>query len=172
MATYEAVEDPKGIQPQGRWTVIWTDADGSRWSVAGWMPDRATAEAAIPVIIYVQEHGDVPARLEREEYETRCLAAGLTPMSDADLLRSAYGITYAEYGPGNDPDGTRHVAQALAASRLAALRAREAQRVPPTPQRGEACAHCGMIVPASWLTGSSCCGRVCPDCYDLPACAG
>ena len=114
---------------------------------------------------------DIPARISRQEYEAACTEHGCTPLTDADCC--GYGVTYGEFKPWLNSDGSRGgnspqqcIAMALAGKRQRAIRDEKAAQPKsvrqPVPMKMCACGHAVPIGEAM----SASLGSSCPGCYD------
>lgn len=99
------------------------DAEAPSRAVALLAPYRDEMERVAGRDARVATHtSPTPEPMARDEYERRCRAAGVTPLTDADILRfQRYGLEWAQYYPENDPDGDLAIGQVLGRCRLRAL---------------------------------------------------
>lgn len=152
----------------GLYRTFWTATDGSKLVDSYRSADRERAESLMHGTAYVALHAPdtLSAAFSRDEYETRCAAAGLSPMSDDDIVAAAYGLTYAQHNLRTDTTGQTIVRQQLAVRRLAQIEA-DAAANRPTLAAVEhvACPGCGVETPRSLMMSASL-GTVCPECYD------
>ena len=103
----------------------------------------------------------------REGYEQVCAECGVTPQPDAEILRRAYALHYAEYRRETWQAMRREDRVLFKLGRVRLLCAEaELKRARSRPASvREIRANCGHLIPANLLMNASM-GTACPDCYD------
>lgn len=106
------------------------------------------------------------AKWGRAQYEATCQAAGVEPMTDAEIATAAYALTYAEYRYTEWTNQTRaqRVGHILAGRRLAGIEAEKQAARRPVAVEMVKCS-CGHTVTRGSVMSASM-GTSCPDCYD------